>query len=47
MNIRLDCGHFCDHKTPESLRRAPDTVIGVGIKPPKKCPKCVREDSDD
>lgn len=41
MRIRLDCGHFYTHITPVSLLRAPDTVIGVGIKPPAKCPKCV------
>lgn len=36
--IRLDCGHWHDHRTPRSLASAPDTVIGVGIKPPAKCP---------
>lgn len=45
--IRLDCGHWYDHRTPSVLRSAPDTVIGVGIKPPSKCPSCAAGVSPD
>lgn len=46
MRIKLDCGHFYDHRTPVELLRAADTVMGVGIKPPKKCPACQRAEQN-
>lgn len=43
--MKLDCGHFYDHRVGAWASSAPDTVIAVGVKPPDKCPKCAKAET--